>query len=96
MSCAGEYLKAGAQVGQVVFDQMQIWVVLNAQLLDAPKVNGAGAAVGAIDGVALVEKQLRKGSTVLAFGAGDESGFHIFTSIKIYIMVAYENQSTFD
>jgi len=47
---------AGAKVGQVIFDQMQIGVVLNAQLFDAPEVDGAGAAVGAVNGVTLVEQ----------------------------------------
>ncbi len=39
---------AAAQVCQVVFHQMQIRVVLDAQFLNAPEVDGAGAAVGAV------------------------------------------------
>ncbi len=55
---------AGAQIGQVVFDQMQIGVVLDAQFFDAPEVDGAGAAVCAVNGVALVEEELRKPESV--------------------------------
>ena len=61
---------------------MQIGVVLDAQLFDAPEVDGAGAAVGAVNGVALVEQQLRKVSAVLACAAGDDGGF-IFHNFQI-------------
>jgi hypothetical protein len=67
---------AGAQVGQVVFDQVQIGVVLDAQLFDAPEVDGAGAAVGAVDGVALVEQELGQICAVLACDAGNDGGPH--------------------
>lgn len=68
---------ASAQIGQVVFDQVQIGVVLNAQFFDAPEVDRAGAAVGAVHGVALVEQELRQVGAVLAGYAGDECCFHI-------------------
>lgn len=68
---------AGAQVGQVVFNQMQVGVVLDTQLFYAPEVDGAGAAVGAVNGVALVEHELRQVGAVLAGDAGDDGGFHI-------------------
>ena len=46
---------AGGQVGQVIFDQMQIRVFGYTQLIHTPKVNRAGAAVGAVDLVALAQ-----------------------------------------
>ena len=66
---------AGAQVGEVVFDQVQLGVLLDAQLVDAPEIHRAGATVSAIDGVALVEQQLRQVGAVLAGDAGDQGGF---------------------
>ena len=42
---------AGAQVRQVIFDQMKIRVVLDAQLINSPEVNRAGTSVGAINSV---------------------------------------------
>ncbi len=74
---------AGAQVCQVVFDQMQIGVVLDAQFFDAPEVYGTGAAVGAVNVVALGEQQLRKICAVLACDAGDDGGFHYFFSFTV-------------
>lgn len=62
---------AGAQVGEVVLDQMQVGVLLDAQLVDAPEIDRAGAAVGTINSVALVEQQLRQIGAVLAGDAGD-------------------------
>ena len=68
---------AGTQVGQVIFNQMQIGVLLDAQLFNAPKVDGAGAAVGAVNGVAFFEQKLRQVSAVLACDAGEDGGFHV-------------------
>ncbi|MNT77569.1 hypothetical protein D3C72_2166990 [compost metagenome] len=45
---------AGGKVGQVVFHQMQVGVALDTKLFDAPEIDGTGAAVGAIDLVALI------------------------------------------
>ncbi len=69
---------AGAQIGQIVFDQMQIGMVLDAQLFDAPEVDGAGTAVGAVDGVPFIEQQLRKVGPVLTCDSGDDCCFHRF------------------
>lgn len=66
------YGNAGAQIGQVVFDQVQIGVVLDAQLFDASEVNSAGAAVGAVDGVAFFEQPLREVGSSLACDAGND------------------------
>ncbi len=49
---------AGAQVSQVVFDQVQIGMVLNAQFFYAPEFDGAGEPVDAANGVALTQNQL--------------------------------------
>ena len=63
---------AGRQIGQVVFDQMQVRVVKNPEFLDPPEIDGTGAAVGAIHGVALVEQQLRQIGTVLASNTSND------------------------
>lgn len=55
---------------------MQIGVVLDAQFFNPPEVDGTGAAVGAVDGVALVEQELGEVGTVLASDAGDDCSFH--------------------
>ena len=57
---------AGAQVGQVIFDQMQIRVVLDTQLLDPPEVDRTAAAKRAIDLIALLQQQLRKVGAILS------------------------------
>lgn len=66
---------------------MQIRVVLYAQLFDAPEVDGAGATVGAVDGVALVEQELRKVGAVLACDAGDYGGFCHFQIFHLTIII---------
>ncbi|MNE51084.1 hypothetical protein D3C80_1456930 [compost metagenome] len=56
---------AGRQVGEVVLDQVQVRVGVNAQLLDAPEVNRAGTTIGAIDCIALFQQQFRQVGAVL-------------------------------
>ncbi|MNN33189.1 hypothetical protein D3C81_1469350 [compost metagenome] len=68
---------AGRQVGQVVLDQMQVGVVLDAQLLDPPEVHRAGAAVGAIHLVAFLEQKLGQICPVLSANAGNNCSFHV-------------------
>ena len=65
----------GTLVGQVVFNQVQLRVAQDAQFLHAPEIDGAGAAIGAIDGVAFFEQQLGKISAVLASNTGDDCFF---------------------
>ncbi|VWX60507.1 conserved hypothetical protein [Burkholderiales bacterium 8X] len=64
-----------AQVGQVVFDQVQVGMILNAEFLDPPEIHGARTAIGAINDVALAEQQLGKISAILAGDAGDNRAF---------------------
>ena len=71
----GQTIRA-ARVRQVVFNQVQIGVVLDAQLFNAPEVDGAGPPISALHGVALVEQELRQIGAVLAGDAGDYGGFH--------------------
>ncbi len=70
---------ARAQVGQVVFDQIQIRAVLDAQLFDSPEVDRTGAAVGAVHGVALVEQELRQIGTILTGNTCNYSNHLNFT-----------------
>jgi len=65
---------------------MQIVVVLDAQLFYAPEVDGAGAAVGTVYGVALVEQQLRKVCAVLACDTGDDGSFHVVIHNELLII----------
>jgi hypothetical protein len=57
---------AGTQVRQIVFGQMQIGVLVDTKLFDAPEIDRAGPAVSAVNPVALVKEELRKVSAVLA------------------------------
>ena len=68
----------GRQVGQVVFDQLQVRMVGNAQLLHAPEIDGAGAAKSAEDAVALFQQQLRKVGAILPGDACNNGFFHVF------------------
>jgi hypothetical protein len=67
---------AGSQVGQVVLHQMKVGVVLDAQLVNAPEIDGASAAIGAVHGVALFKQQLRQVGAVLTGDSGDDGGLH--------------------
>ncbi|MCY1279015.1 hypothetical protein D9M70_277590 [compost metagenome] len=67
---------AGRQVGQIVLDQMQVWVILDAQFLNPPEVHRTGTAVGAIDLVAFLEQEFGQICPVLSANAGNNSSFH--------------------
>ena len=58
---------------------MQVGVALDAQFFDAPEVDGAGAAIGAVHGVALFEQELGQVGTVLARDASYQCNgvFHV-------------------
>ena len=49
------------------------YVVLDAQLLDAPEVDRAGVVVGTVRGVSLVKLELRQISAFLASDTGNNS-----------------------
>ena len=66
---------SGAQVSEIVFNQMQVGVVHDAQLLHAPEVDRAGTAISAMDGVAFVKQQLGQVGAVLSGHAGDQGSF---------------------
>jgi hypothetical protein len=51
---------------------MQIGALVYTQLFDAPEVDGAGASVGAVNLVALVEQEFSQIGAVLASNAGDD------------------------
>ena len=67
----GQTIRA-ARVRQVVFNQVQIGVVLDAQLFNGPEVDGAGPPISAVHGVALVEQELGEVGAVLTCNAGDD------------------------
>ncbi len=46
---------AGAGVGQIVLDQVEVGVILDAEFFQTPEVDRAGAAVGAEDPIAFVQ-----------------------------------------
>lgn len=71
------------QVRQVVFDQMQVRMLGNAQLFNAPEINGASTAVRAVDRIALRQEELRKISTILAGNSCNNAIFHIKLAKKI-------------
>ncbi len=80
-------MHVGAQIGQIVFDQVQIGLVLDAPLVYAPKVGGAGAAVAAVDVVALGEQQLSNICTVLAIDSGNDDGCHYLLLVNIVFII---------
>ena len=63
---------------------MQIGVILDAQLFDSPKVDRAGATVGTVNGVALVEQELRKICAVLS---GDTCDKRCFQNLNLFIYI---------
>ena len=67
---------AGSEVGQVVFDQVQPRMLLDPELLDAPEVHRAGAAVRAVDLIAFCEEKFGEIRAILARDSGDERAFH--------------------
>ncbi|MOA41707.1 hypothetical protein D3C78_1636940 [compost metagenome] len=67
---------AGRQISQIVFDQMQVRVGLDAQLLDTPEIDRTGTTVGAVDGVPLLQQQFRQVGAVLASDASYDC-FHV-------------------
>jgi hypothetical protein len=62
---------------------MQVRVVLDSQLVDAPEIDRTGAAISAINGVALFEQQLAEVSAILSCNAGNDR-FHrlAFNSVQ--------------
>jgi hypothetical protein len=66
---------ARCEVGEVVFDEGQVRMLLDAELGDPPEVDRAGPAKRARHAIALVEEQLRQVSAVLAGNAGDQGRF---------------------
>ncbi|MBS1245507.1 MAG: hypothetical protein H6R36_162 [Chloroflexi bacterium] len=71
---AGDEVQRRAGVREVVFDQAQVRVAADAEFIDAPKVDRAGAAVRAVDDVALLKQRLGEIGAVLAGDAGDDAG----------------------
>ena len=65
---------AGPEVGQVILDQGKVRVLVDAKLLDAPEVDGAGPAIGADDLVAFAEKQFGEIGAILSGNAGNDCG----------------------
>jgi len=63
---------AGRQVGEVVFDQLQVRMARDAELFDTPEIDRAGAAIGAEHRVALVEQELGQVGAILSGDTGDD------------------------
>jgi len=79
----------GAQVGEVVLDQMQVRVVEHAHFVQAPEVHRAGATVRAMDLVALLKQQFGQVSTVLTRDTRDDCLLHdVFSSSMIDTVLA--------
>ena len=55
---------------------MQIEVILNNLLFHAPKIDGTGAAVSAVNCVALVKEELDEVGSVLSYDADNDCFFH--------------------
>lgn len=67
---------AGGLIGEVVFFQKEIGVVLDSKFFNPPEVDGARSAVGAVNLIAFFEQQLGKVGAVLAGNAGDDCNRH--------------------
>ncbi len=63
---------AGADIGQVVLDEVEIGVVMNAQFLDAPEVDRTGSAIRSVDLVVAIEQELSQVGSVLSRDAGND------------------------
>jgi hypothetical protein len=61
---------------------MEIRVILDPQILDAPEVGLGRAAIGAVDRVTLAQQQFGEIGTVLAGDSGNNCNFHLFNSHK--------------
>src|SRR6185437_7821393 len=66
----------GRKIREIMLDEMEIGIVLNAEFLDPPEVDRAGAPVSAVDSVALRKQQLSEVRAVLARDPGYDCGFH--------------------
>ena len=64
--------RIGAEVGEIVFDEVEVGVFVAAQFFEAPEVHRAGAAIGTVNGVPFAEEQAGEVGAVLACDAGDE------------------------
>ena len=62
---------------------MQVRILLDAEFFDPPEVDGAGAAVGAVDHIALGQQEFGQIGAILARDARNYRSFlHIHTPTK--------------
>ena len=57
---------AGADVGQVVFDDFEVGMAVDSQFLDAPEVDRTRSPVGAVDLVVALQQNLGQVGAVLS------------------------------
>ena len=67
---------AVGKIGKVMLDQLQLRMRIEAQLLDAPEINRAGAAIGSDHMVAFLQQELRQVSAILTGDARNNRFFH--------------------
>src|SRR3546814_8485473 len=74
--CSFDLPYACSRIGQVVFQQFQVWLVPDTKLFDTPEIGRARAAVCAIDLIAFTQQQLRQVRAVLTGNPGNNRLFH--------------------
>lgn len=71
-----QHADAGGKIGQIVFDQVQVRMLVNAKLFDAPEIDRTGSPESAIDFVAFIKQKLGQICSILAGNASDQCCFH--------------------
>ena len=77
-----EQANCRTHVRQIIFDQLQRRVILDAQFLNAPKIDRTGAAIGTVDGITTAEQVLRQICAILAADSRDNGAFSHSASFR--------------